>query len=83
MSSGSAFSALVEIGATQEIAAGAADELAARVFKTRAAGGAESTVVFLTYELAYGFDRAGRCIYIRFYRHICESNLTGHTHSLA
>jgi hypothetical protein len=36
----------VEISATEEVAAGAADELAAAVFEARGAGGAEDGVVF-------------------------------------
>ena len=37
---------LVEVGATQEVSAGSADEFAAAVFEARAAGGAEAGVVF-------------------------------------
>jgi hypothetical protein len=36
---------LVEVGATEEVAAGAADELAAAVFEARGAGGTEAGVV--------------------------------------
>jgi hypothetical protein len=42
----------VEVGAAEEVTAGAADELAAAVFKAGGAGGAEALVVVLRFERA-------------------------------